>query len=211
MEIRGFPDIIGCIDCTHIAIVAPKAEDLEMPGVIFYCRKQYYSLNVQIVCNAKLQILNINARFPGSVHDSAIWQASLVRRHLANEFSENRQQMTYLLGDSGYPLEPWLLTPIANPAINNEREYNRRHKLIRNVIERTNGVLKQRFRSCLKHRTLHYPSERAAKIIYSAAILHNLCIENGNNENVDEDVDVAERNVLRQGRNMRNRIVGNYC
>lgn len=49
MEIGGFPGIIGCIDCTQIAIIAPKADDPEMPGVIFYCRKQFYSLNVQIV------------------------------------------------------------------------------------------------------------------------------------------------------------------
>ncbi|XP_031346743.1 putative nuclease HARBI1 isoform X2 [Photinus pyralis] len=233
--IGGFPGIIGCIDGTQIAIVAPKTEHPEMPGVIFYCRKQYYSLNVQIICNAQLKITNINARFPGSVHDSAIWQTSLVRRHLVNNYVGNRNQTTYLLGDSGYPLEPWLLTPIANPLTDAERQFNRRHINIRNTVERTIGVLKQRFRCCLKHRTLHYSPERAAHIIYSAAILHNLCITrneylddingNGNGEefndchdagNIDNNidgvgVDHAERNFLRYGRNMRNRVVDNYC
>lgn len=51
LEIGGFPGIVGCIDCTQIAIIAPKTEDPEMPGLIFYCRKGYYSLNVQIVSN----------------------------------------------------------------------------------------------------------------------------------------------------------------
>ncbi|KAB0797450.1 hypothetical protein PPYR_08444 [Photinus pyralis] len=225
----GFPGIIGCIDCTQVAIIAPKTEDPEMPGVVFYCRKQYYSLNI---CNTKLKILNINARFPGSVHDSAIWQTSLVRRHLVNNFRGNGRQMTYLLGDAGYPLEPWLLTPIANPVTNSEREYNRRHKTIRNIIERTNGLLKQRFRCLLKHRTLHYAPERAAQIIYAAAIMHNLCIDrneylgdindncheeennnevNNNNQNADEELDLPERNVLHQGRIVRNRVVENYC
>lgn len=87
-------------------------------------------------------------------------------------------------GDSGYPLEPWLLTPIANAVTNNQREYNRRHKTLRNTVERTNGVLKQRFRCCLKHRTLHYSPIRAAKIIYSCAIIHNLCVDR--NEYLDD-------------------------
>lgn len=42
--------------------------------------------------------MNINARFPGSVHDSAIWQTSLVRNHLENNFRQNRNELTYLLG-----------------------------------------------------------------------------------------------------------------
>ncbi|XP_018568602.1 putative nuclease HARBI1 [Anoplophora glabripennis] len=129
-QLGGFPGITGCIDCTQIAIISPKTHDPEMPGVIFYCRKQYYSLNVQIVCSAHLKILNINARFSGSVHDSAIWQSSLVRTHLSNNFGQNRNQFTYLLGDSGYSLEPWLLTPIAQPENNSEREYNRSQKLV---------------------------------------------------------------------------------
>ncbi|KAB0795817.1 hypothetical protein PPYR_09878, partial [Photinus pyralis] len=208
----GFPGIIGCIDCTQVAIIAPKTEDPEMPGVVFYCRKQYYSLNVQIICNTKLKILNINARFPGSVHDSAIWQTSLVRRHLVNNFRGNGRQMTYLL------VKENTIADIKQSEIF--------------IIERTNGLLKQRFRCLLKHRTLHYAPERAAQIIYAAAIMHNLCIDrneylgdindncheeennnevNNNNQNADEELDLPERNVLHQGRIVRNRVVENYC
>lgn len=82
----------------------------------------------------------------------------------------------HFVGDSGYPLEPWLLTPIAHPGNENERQFNIAHRTIRNVVERTNGVLKQRFRCIFKHRTLHYAPRRAAQIIYSCAVLHNLCI-----------------------------------
>ncbi|KAJ8968733.1 hypothetical protein NQ314_002147, partial [Rhamnusium bicolor] len=171
---HGFPGIIGCIDCTQIAIIAPPTNDPEQPGVIFYCRKHYYSLNVQIICDAQLNILNINARFPGSAHDAAIWQTSTVLGHLRETYVNG--QHSYLLGDSGYPLQPWLLTPILRPQNAQERRYNEAHMSVRNVVERCIGVLKQRFRSIFKHRVLNYDPYRAAHIIYSCAILHNLCI-----------------------------------
>ena len=73
--------------------------------------KGYHSLKVQIVCNAQLQISNIVAKYPGSAHDSFIWRTSNLRALLsAREFHGSR-----LIGDSGYSLEPWLLTPITDP------------------------------------------------------------------------------------------------
>lgn len=45
----NFPGVIGCVDCTHIAIHAPPAEHPEHPALAFYNRKGFYSLNTQIV------------------------------------------------------------------------------------------------------------------------------------------------------------------
>ena len=74
-------------------------------------RKGYHSINVQIVCNAQLQITNIVAKYPCSAHDSFIWRTSNLRALLsAREFHGS-----WLIGDSRYPLEPWLLTPITDP------------------------------------------------------------------------------------------------
>lgn len=38
------PGVIGCIDCTHVAIVKPSHEEH-----LFFNRKGYHSLNVQMV------------------------------------------------------------------------------------------------------------------------------------------------------------------
>lgn len=82
-----------------------------------------------------------------------------------------------VLGDSGYPLEPWLLTPIENAANNTpEGRYTLAHARARNCIERCFGSLKQRFRCLLKHRVLHYDPVKAANIIYSCAVLHNFAV-----------------------------------
>lgn len=51
------------------------------------------------------------------------------------------------IGDSGYPLEPWLMTPVSENDVqpnSKEESYNRLHKRARSLIERVNGQLKSR-------------------------------------------------------------------
>lgn len=38
------PGVLGCIDCSHIAIIRPTENEER-----YYCRKQYHSLNIQLV------------------------------------------------------------------------------------------------------------------------------------------------------------------
>ena len=70
--------------------------------------KQYFSVNVQTVCDSELLIRNIAARWPGSVHDRTIFNNSRLRaRFEAAEIAEGM-----LLGDNGYPLRKNLITPL---------------------------------------------------------------------------------------------------
>lgn len=80
------------------------------------------------------------------------------------------------LGDSGYPLEPWLMTPVTGHALTAaEANYNRAHARTRNAIERLFGVLKSRFR-CLDKSggTLLYTAKKVCKIVVACAVLHNI-------------------------------------
>lgn len=48
----GFPGVCGCIDCTHIAIVAPSGNlgaENNYPEHIYVNRKNYHSINTQLV------------------------------------------------------------------------------------------------------------------------------------------------------------------
>lgn len=83
-RISGFPRVIGAIDGTHIPIKAPSAEE-----PIYVNRKNFHSLNVQVVCNASHLVLNYSARYPGSTHDAFIWNTSDIRRRFHNgEFGD---------------------------------------------------------------------------------------------------------------------------
>jgi len=139
------------------------------------------------------------AKFPGSAHDSHIWRLSVVQDVLRHLHTIG-QTSYFLLGDSGYGLKPWLMTPIYEPLENSpEARYNKWFGKTRSIIERCNGVLKMRFRCLLKHRVLHYSPEKAASIINACVILHNICITNNLpfvNIEEREDIDLGIYNDL---------------
>ncbi|KAJ0169818.1 hypothetical protein K1T71_014424 [Dendrolimus kikuchii] len=56
-----------------------------------------------------------------------------------------------------------------------ESHYTDIHVRTRNIIERTIGLLKARFRCLLVHRVLHYKPEMAGSITNACVILHNIC------------------------------------
>ncbi|XP_031335010.1 putative nuclease HARBI1 [Photinus pyralis] len=120
--------------------------------------------------------MNVNARFPGSTHDAYIWRHSAVSQVMEAMYRRDARNVFYLLGDSGYPTRPWLLTPIPNPQAGGEERFNDRICSIRSLIERCNGVLKNRFRCLLRHRVLHYTPTVAARIVNACVVLHNMCI-----------------------------------
>lgn len=102
-----FPKCVGAIDCTHIKIQAPRIEDPE----VFRCRKGFFSYNVQVVCDANLKIQNVVCRWPGSSHDGTIFQNSVLR----NRFEHGEFGDSVLIGDSGYAVKNYLITPLQNP------------------------------------------------------------------------------------------------
>nr|XP_008200958.2 PREDICTED: putative nuclease HARBI1 [Tribolium castaneum] len=71
-RICGFPRVVGAIDCTHVGIQSPGGANAEL----YRNRKGYFSINVQTICDADLKLLHIISRWPGSVHDSTIFNNS---------------------------------------------------------------------------------------------------------------------------------------
>lgn len=141
---------------------------------------------------------------------------STVHQYLQRRYENGNRNI--LLEDAGYPLQPWLITPITNAPINSpEGRFTARHNRARNVIERCFGVLKQRFRCLLKHRVLHYDHETASNIIYACVVLHNICIKNNVELDDDDEVEEDEQfeefeeviagNWFAQGRNIRNYLI----
>lgn len=123
--------------------------------------------------------MNINAQFPGATHDSFIWRQSQAHRTMEEWFNEGDPN-TWLLGDSGYPQLPWLMTPVLNAVPGSaEHNYNTAHASARNCIERCIGVLKTRFRCLLSERVLRYDPVKAGNITVTCAVLHNMCLSRG--------------------------------
>jgi hypothetical protein len=164
------------IDCTHVRLQAPTNAPEQ-----YLNRHIYYSINVQLVVGLGLKIFNIFAEYPGPSHDSFIWRNSAVRDGLAaGNFPEG-----WLIGDSGYPQEPWLMTPVSNITSVPEQLYNSVRISTRNTVERANGVLKSRWH--VLDFSLAYTPGKVCSIATACCVLHNICTEyNLEVENLEE-------------------------
>ncbi|XP_068089492.1 putative nuclease HARBI1 [Hyperolius riggenbachi] len=168
-HLAQMPNVIGAIDCTHVALVPPSADEY-----MYRNRKLGHSLNVQVVCGPDMEIFSVVAKFPGSCHDAHILRESA----LFNFFHAFYREGGWLLGDAGYPCLPWLLTPLGHPSNNAEEAYNRAHVRTRSVIERCFGHLKTRFR-CIDNSggALLYKPQKVIDIIVACCVVHNICIK----------------------------------
>lgn len=131
-------------------------------------RKGYFSINVQVVCNADLKIIDIVARWYGSTHDTTIFNNSRLRA----SFEAGKFNNGLLLGDAGYPVKSYLMTPLDNPESREEHLYNEAHIRTRNTVERLFGVWKRRFP--ILALGMRMQVDKVLAIIVATAVLHNI-------------------------------------
>ncbi|XP_065368832.1 putative nuclease HARBI1 [Calliphora vicina] len=171
MSKYNIPGVIGCIDGTHFGLQKPRNEHM------FFNRKGFHSLNSMIICDHQYTILAINSKYGGAAHDSFVWKESEERIHLEQEYNNNLRNF-WLLGDSGYPCEPWLLTHYRNPQENSmESKFNDIHSKARCIVERTIGILKARWKILCHEKRSRYSAEKIAQFSNVCAALHNICLQ----------------------------------
>lgn len=168
----NFPRVAGCIDGSLIPIDGPGARERA-----YVDRKGNHSLNAMAVCGPDLEFFYLSARWPGATHDARV----LRRSSLFEEWEVNGWRPfpgAVLLGDSGYPLLEWLMTPITKPGVPQVGmdRFLRRHKSTRRLVENALGVLKEKF-PCLNR--LRVRPEYAGKIITACVTLHNVALRYG--------------------------------
>lgn len=81
-----------------------------------------------------------------------------------------------LLGDSGFPLLGWLVTPFRDHGnlTRQQKLFNKTHSRCREVIERAFGMLKNRFRRLYMFEMLDLTL--SVNNVLAACVLHNICI-----------------------------------
>ncbi|XP_061576547.1 putative nuclease HARBI1 [Cololabis saira] len=139
------------------------------PSLVDPCwigRKHFSAINTQVVVDHEGLITDIVAR---------------------REFS-----WSFLLGDSGYPLHSYLVTPVTNPATPAEERFNEAHTDTRTHIEWMFGRWKSRFR-CI-HRSsggMRLSPAKSRGVIVVTAMLHNMAVRAGADEPppLDKDED----------------------
>nr|XP_034328367.1 putative nuclease HARBI1 [Crassostrea gigas] len=137
LRVANFPNVVGAIDGTLIPIMGMTGDDEH----VFVCRKGFHAINMQGIVTADLRFTNIVCKYGGAKHEAYILANSSIP-----EIMDQLPGGGWLLGDSGYPLRPWLMTPFLTPQAGQQEKYNASHIKTRNCVERAFGVLKSRFR-----------------------------------------------------------------
>lgn len=157
------------MDCTHIRIQSPGGREAEL----FRNRKGYFSLNVQAICTANLEFTDIVARWPGSTHDSTIFNNCYRRAR----FEHGVYGDALLLVDGGYACRPYTMPPLEECRSPEDRLYNESQIRSRNPVERLFGCWKRRFP--ILALGMRVRVEKTFPIIVATAVLHNIVCRAG--------------------------------
>lgn len=188
----GLPQCIGAIDGSHIPILAPPNYHCD-----FFNRKGWHSVILQGVVDGKGIFWNVFAGLPGSLHDARVLRLSTLWELAShgNLFPAHIRDIGgasvgyYILGDSAYPLQNWLLKPFPDTGrlTIEQQNYNKKISRARVVVENSFGRLKGRWRCLLKRNDCDVSLVKS--MVLTCCALHNLCERHG--EEYDGEWDVA--------------------
>ena len=182
----GIPQCIGAIDGCHISAPVDNHTD-------YYNHKGWYSMILQGVVDANYCFTDIYVGWPGSVHDARVFAHSPIYKQITEQelLPGNRTMLMnsievplYLIGDSAYPIQTWLMKPFPHNTqnlTNEKKTYNYRLSRARIVVENAYGRLKARWRRLMKRNDMHI--KHIPNIIATACILHNICEKHGEHFN----------------------------
>ena len=139
-------------------------------------------MNFQEVCDWKGLFLDVDIKWPGSVHDGRVFANSRINRLLREE----RLPMCYkellpghekisvtLLGDPAYPLLSYCMKEFPNARSNEEVIFNNMLRSARNPIECAYGRLKARWQ--ILNKGIDIGLKFIPTLIYACCVLHNIC------------------------------------
>ncbi|KAK0592477.1 hypothetical protein LWI29_019818 [Acer saccharum] len=182
-KIRGLHNCCGAIDITHIVMNIPAVDP---SNNVWLDREKSYSMILQAIVDPEMRFRDIITGWPGSLNDALVLQNSGFFK-LAEEgkrlngkklqLSEGTELREYIVGDTGFPLLPWLLTPYHGKGLSdNQAEFNKRHSATRMVAQMALARLKEVWR--IIHGVMWMPDKnRLPRIVLVCCLLHNIIID----------------------------------
>ncbi|XP_040382133.1 uncharacterized protein LOC102705645 isoform X1 [Oryza brachyantha] len=183
-----FKDCIGALDGTHIRVSLSPDDQVRYIG-----RSGLPTQNVLAVCDFDMRFTYVSTGQPWSMHDTSVLYNAI---RVDESFFPHPPQGKFYVVDAGYPNLPGYLCPYKGERYhmpewhrgmepNTPKEkFNRVHSSIRNVIERSFGLLKMKWQ--ILFRMPSYPMFKQKMIVVATIVLHNFIREHGG-----EDLDFA--------------------
>lgn len=123
-----------------------------------------------------------------------------------------------LLGDAGYvapDLNHFVMTPLVDPKGIAQKNYNFSHIRTRNLVERSFGLLKNRFR--ILYFVNKVKMDKVQEILVACAVLHNII--NGNDANLrlvypehvfSYETEIKDLNIHGSNTGVRDNLIANH-
>ena len=170
-QIAGFVRVTGAIiDGCLIPIRGPDRDER-----LYVCHKGFHAINAMAVCDEHLSFTNFVCTWHGSVHDSAVFNASNLHVNMEGWGGRNG----WPLGDRGYGIQPYLMTPLRPESVFtvSQNSYQKAPTKTRNTMVMAFRLWKTRFQSFdCSGGALQYQLNRCCTIITATAVLHNMRI-----------------------------------
>ncbi|XP_033137263.1 putative nuclease HARBI1 [Brassica rapa] len=179
-ERRGFPGMIGSIDCMHW-----EWKNCPTAWKGQYCRGSGKpTIVLEAVASYDLWIWHAFFGPPGTLNDINVLDRSPVFDDIINGKAPNvtyyvngrEFHMAYYLTDGIYPKWATFIQSISMPQGPKAVLFAQRQEAIRKDVERAFGVLQARF-AIIKNPALFWDKVKIGKIMRACIILHNMIVE----------------------------------
>lgn len=182
-KIRGLPNCCGAIDTTHITMLLASSE---MESNVWLDREKNHSMILQAIVDPDMRFRDVVTGWPGKMDDYDVLQRSTFFQLCEKgerlngkkmKLSEGTELREYIVGDSGFPILPWLITPYRGKENSESKvEFNKRHFATRVVAQRALTRLKEMWK--IIQGVMWRPDKnRLPRIILVCCILHNIVID----------------------------------
>ena len=194
-----FKGAIGALDGWLVQIIKPSYFRDGFKNVTgFFSRKGFYALNVQCIVDDKKRVLWFSYRHKGGLHDSTCFRDTKLYDHLKEVSSRLLDKGFFIIGDSAYYVESFLIPPYDNAASKSaEDDFNFFHSSAIITVECAFGEIDLRWGIFCKRLT--FSLENATIIIEGAMRLHNYLVNYRlNNKTTSDNDGIIETNIFQQ-------------
>jgi hypothetical protein len=200
-KIHGLTNCCGIVDTVHIAVPLLSADansDHEKDD----------GMLIQVIVDPDMRFTNIWFGLSSSMNQSSILHGSgLFELCEKGEWlngsklkaSDGSEVGEYIIGDAGYPLLPWLLTPYQeNDLPDSKAEFNMRHSRARIIALRALAKFKDTWKFLQEKKWRLNNVDEMFRIIDACCILHNIVIDMEEGADMPTYLEVDYSQELRQ-------------
>ncbi|VFQ98179.1 unnamed protein product [Cuscuta campestris] len=182
-QIRGLPNCCGAIDTTHVTMLVSSTE---RTADVWVDEMGNHSMVLQAIVDPEMRFRDIVTGLPGKMDNASVLQTSVFFKLCKKGKRLNGKKVKlfgeaevgeYIVGDSGFPLCPWVMTPYHGQELSGPKaEFNKKlyatRVVARRALARLKGVWKM-----IQGNMWRPDKHKLPRFILVCCILHNIIID----------------------------------